>query len=72
MRDLIFYGGPIVTMETEEMPEAVLVRKGRILFVGSLSQARALAEDAACIDLAGRALLPAAAIKGKYLPGQAG
>ncbi|HIV87876.1 MAG TPA: amidohydrolase [Candidatus Pygmaiobacter gallistercoris] len=59
MRDLIFYGGPIVTMETEEMPEAVLVRKGRILFVGSLSQARALAEDAACIDLAGRALLPA-------------
>lgn len=59
MRDLIFYGGPIVTMKTEEMPEAVLVRKGRILFVGSLSQARALADDAACIDLAGRALLPA-------------
>ncbi|WP_054566458.1 amidohydrolase [Frankia sp. R43] len=62
--DVIFFGGPIVTVTDTPVnagsPEAVVVKAGRIVFVGDRS--RALADwrgaDTQLRDLRGRALLP--------------
>lgn len=56
----LFYGGPIVTMEADTpAPEAVVTQGSKILFVGSLADARAAAgSDVEEVDLAGRSLLP--------------
>jgi predicted amidohydrolase YtcJ len=59
--DLLFSGGPILTMRgpTPEYVESLAVRDGRILFTGPLADARRLAGPGTkTIDLAGRALLP--------------
>lgn len=60
MTDLLFFGGPVVTLDEDEVPpEAVAVSKGRIVFVGALAGAEAVvAPGAERIDLAGRSLLP--------------
>lgn len=66
----LYTNGRILTMvDPEDRPEAVLVRDGRIAFVGPLDQARAEAGVAdidevpdapvAEVDLAGRTLMPA-------------
>lgn len=65
MAKQIYYGGEIVTMaaadaSSETYPEALVVSDGQIAYVGTLEEAKAAAgEDTECIDLAGRALLPA-------------
>ncbi len=59
MEDIIYFGGPILTMEPGPDPEAVLVREGRIKALGSLEKCIALAPHAQRLDLDGRALLPA-------------
>jgi len=58
--DLIFYNGLILTMDAERPgAEAVAVRAGRILEVGSRSEVEALARpDTVRVDLAGRCLVP--------------
>ena len=56
----LYYGGDIITMEQEgDAPEAVLVSGGKIVYVGSLEQARKLCgpEDGQ-VDLKGRTLMP--------------
>ncbi len=56
----LYYGGDIITMEQEgDAPEAVLVSDGKIVYVGSLEQARKLCgpEDGQ-VDLKGRTLMP--------------
>ena len=60
MRDILFSGGPILTQdESQPTADAVLVRGERIAFVGSVSEAEALAApDAERVELAGRCLLP--------------
>ncbi len=57
----IISGGPILTMDVSQPEaEAVAVRGGRILAVGSVSDIEALAgPDTVQLDLQGRALLPA-------------
>lgn len=59
--DLIFHGGPILTMEPEHpRAEALAVAAGRILAVGDAAAVRALAGPATrIVDLGGRTLLPA-------------
>ena len=56
----VFHGGPILTMNAvQPSAEAVVVRKGRIQYVGSLAEARAVVSARAeWVDLDGRALLP--------------
>ncbi|WP_232420137.1 hypothetical protein [Nitrosococcus watsonii] len=57
----LYYGGSILTMEgrAPSYAEALVVKDGRILFVGTKTQAEHLASAAARkIDLDGRALLP--------------
>lgn len=57
----IYSGGPIVTMtgDTPETVEAIAVRDGRIVAVGtSEAVAKAAGRDARRVDLKGRALLP--------------
>lgn len=59
--EAVYSGGPILTMvgSTPNTAEAVLVRDGRIAFVGARAQAMRLASPgAAQVDLKGRALLP--------------
>ncbi len=59
--DAIYFGGDILTMEGEspQYVEAVTVRDGRIILVGSKSAALAQANDATqLIDLAGKTLMP--------------
>jgi predicted amidohydrolase YtcJ len=59
--DVLYRGGPILTMRgpTAERAESLLVRDGKILFVGPLEEARPLAAaNARHVDLAGRTLLP--------------
>lgn len=57
---MIFTGGPILTMEdAAPTAEAIAVRNGVIIAVGSLDAARAaLGRNAETIDLDGRTLLP--------------
>ncbi len=58
--DLILVNGKVVTVDSEgTVAEAVAVRDGRILRVGSNGEIKALAmSDARVIDLGGRTLLP--------------
>ena len=60
LADLIFFGGPILTMEADEpVPEAVAVASGTILALGSKERIFELRGPATeMVDLAGRALLP--------------
>lgn len=58
--DTIYCGGTILTMEPNcERPEAVLVRKGRIIKVGTLKDVLLLAGSRVkTVDLRGRCLMP--------------
>jgi len=59
--EIIFHGGPILTMAGVEptYAEAVAVRRGRINFVGSEAEALALRGSGTVLrDLEGRAMLP--------------
>jgi hypothetical protein len=58
--DTIFTGGPVVTMnDRAPSAEAVAVKDGRIVVVGSASDVRAAAgAGTRVVDLAGRTLLP--------------
>lgn len=64
MANKIYYGGEIVTMSaadaaSETYPEAMAVAEGQIVSVGTLEEAKAAAgEDAECINLEGKTLLP--------------
>lgn len=60
MTETLFFGGPIVTVDDAfHAPEAVAVRDGTVMHVGTLSDARAtLSEDCDEVDLSGRVLLP--------------
>ncbi len=57
--NILWTGGPILTMEEGPAPEAVLTSEGRIAAVGSLSALEAIAPSADRRDLQGRCLLPA-------------
>jgi predicted amidohydrolase YtcJ len=58
--DTIYFGGPILTMnDAEPTAEAVAVRSGRIVAVGSLADLGKYRNDATTMfDLDGRAMLP--------------
>ena len=58
--DTIYSGGPILTINDDQpTAEAVAVRDGRILAVGSLEEIADLrGDDTRAFDLAGRAMLP--------------
>jgi len=58
--DIIYFGGPILTMEGDapQYAEALVVKDGRILFVGSLAEADERTRAASRVDLGGKALLP--------------
>ena len=60
MTELLFHGGTIITVDDENAsPEAVAVRDGKIVFVGSLGEAeRFLGKDHKRVDLEERVLLP--------------
>ncbi|MBW3517957.1 amidohydrolase [Flavobacterium sp. NKUCC04_CG] len=58
--DAIYFGGPILTME-DETPEveAILIKKGKILFAGTKAEADRFIDDKTeRIDLAGKTLMP--------------
>ena len=59
MEPVLFFGGPILTMDGPQRPQAVLVAEGRIARVGTLALCAAAAPGARRVDLRGRALLPA-------------
>lgn len=56
----LYYGGDIITMVNEnDAPEAVLVKDGKIQFIGELSNAEKLCEpNVAKINLKGKTLMP--------------
>jgi len=58
--DIVFHGGPIITMDNlNPRAEAVAIRGERILAVGSLAEVKALSGGKArMVDLAGRTLMP--------------
>ena len=59
--DALYFGGDIVTMEgeTPEIVEAIAVRDGRIMFVGSKAEATKLTDaGTTLVDLEGKTLLP--------------
>ncbi|MFK8036433.1 MAG: amidohydrolase [Hyphomicrobiales bacterium] len=60
MTETLFFGGTIVTVdESNPSPEAIVVRDGKIAFVGALEAAKAsLSPGHTAIDLDGSALLP--------------
>lgn len=60
MAETIYFGGPIVTINDDApRAEAVAVKNGKIVAVGSLFEIRALQGDATQVfDLDGRAMLP--------------
>lgn len=60
MTETLFSGGTIITVDDAiHLPEAVAVRDGRIVHVGSLSDSKAaLSTDCNHVDLSGRVLLP--------------
>ena len=59
MKNTLYYGGPIHTMEDGPMPAAVLTQDGRVRAVGAPEALSALAPGAERRDLNGAALLPA-------------
>ncbi len=59
--DVIFYGGPILTMEDgkDSLVEAIAIKDGKLLYVGKLSEVRKFeGEKTIKRDLAGKVLLP--------------
>ena len=59
--DAIYYGGDIVTMEGDSAnyAEAVAVKNGKIIFVGSKAEADKMKGDSTAMnDLQGKTLLP--------------
>lgn len=58
--DTVYFGGPILTMEGDapQYAEALVVKDGKILFVGSLADADKVAQAKNRVDLGGKALLP--------------
>ncbi|SMG10521.1 amidohydrolase [Sphingobacterium psychroaquaticum] len=59
--DIIFYGGPIITMEggKDSLVEAVGVKDGKILFVGMLEESEDYKDKRTVLrDLKGKTLLP--------------
>jgi hypothetical protein len=59
--DVVFYGGPIVTVnDAQPSVEAVAVKDGKIVAVGAASEIRAkwVGPNTRVVDLAGRTLLP--------------
>ncbi len=59
--DAIYYGGDIITLEGDSViyPEAVLVREGKIQFVGTKDAAIKQASEAySMVDLKGKTLVP--------------
>jgi predicted amidohydrolase YtcJ len=59
--DIIYYGGDIITMESDSAvyAEAVAIRGGKIYFVGSLTEAEKMKGDSTVMtDLKGQTLLP--------------
>ena len=67
----LYFGGPILTMESPLYAEALLEENGRISAVGPLSVLLPQAEGAREIDLKGRALLPAFLDPHSHLSGAA-
>lgn len=59
MQQVLYYGGPILTLEQPLYAEALLQQGGIIRAVGPLEKLKAMAPDAKRVNLAGRALLPA-------------
>ena len=60
METTLYFGGPILTLETPMYAQALVERGGRIAYVGSLEEAERLAGvGARRMNLEGRALLPA-------------
>lgn len=60
MAERIFFNGDIITMEQEEMVEAVLVKDGIFGKIGTLEEVRKAASEGAIeIDLGGKTMLPA-------------
>lgn len=59
-RSILLYGGEVHTVnEHDEIVDALLLRGGRIVYVGSEAGARLLADDdVRAIDLGGRAVVP--------------
>lgn len=59
MEPMIFYGGPILTMEREgECPQALLVQEGIVEALGRVEELRELCPKARLQDLGGHTLLP--------------
>jgi predicted amidohydrolase YtcJ len=57
--DLVFTGGSVLTMDSTERAQAVAIREGRIVFVGSDADAsRWIGSRTTHVDLDGRTLLP--------------
>ncbi|MDH4245413.1 MAG: amidohydrolase [Nitrospira sp.] len=58
--DTVYFGGPILTMEGDapQYAEALVVKDGKILFVGSLADADIVMQAKNRVDLGGKALLP--------------
>ena len=60
MNNTLFYGGPIITMAEPLYAQALLIRRGKIVYCGELEQAQALADEQTLrVDLQGCALAPA-------------
>ena len=60
MKKILYYGGPILTMDkTSPRVEALLVEDGQISAVGTLRELDSLCADATKIDLQGKTLMPA-------------
>ena len=59
MEQVLYYGGPILTMEQPLYAEALLQQGGVIRAAGPLEALAAMAPGAKRVNLAGRALLPA-------------
>lgn len=59
--DLVLLGGPVITLDNHDRRvEAVAVRDGRLVVVGTADEARAVAgAETQFVDLRGRAVLPA-------------
>ncbi len=58
--DTLYLGGPILTMEGDapQYAEALVVKDGKILFVGSLEEADRRTRPTQRVDLGGKVLLP--------------
>ena len=59
MNKTIYFGGPIITMEPDSTPSALLVEGGKIRKLGEKEELLALCPDAQLYDLKGHTLLPA-------------